>query len=471
MSEKVDLKAEKAKQLSLPSRHIFRLLLPVSLLISVGFLGTRQGWIGSPHDTSREMSGVVMTIPEAKVKELDKEKKYGATSGEPALTDVNGIGISLDENSNINSRMLSGEAANVVGLDANTNQATQQLAREMGVGTPQGTPATYEAMKMTSQQKKNGMRNQQTVLQREYDRKVQTSINSMYRTPSLGQEEKRERERTEREEEQRLTANDKLLAILDKQIQQQNQGVTVSRIDPDLTIQAPQRTTESPETTSGTYEVMPYSRMVGTNGREGGNAFYSLNGHKISNTRPSRVGGSIRAVVHGDGDGITITNGTSVAVRMQEETVILIEGEPLVLPVNTLIYGVGRISGDRIDITVSTIRLENYLYTVNLVAYDLDGRKGLYVPDMKIKQQVQNALVQGSSQLANPGYIIGGSVGQQVGGQLASQGIGVALNAGKNLLNRKAQQARALVKPNYQLLLRSGNGPTSNLPAREDTDE
>lgn len=463
--------AEKAKQLSLPSKHIFRLLLPVPLLISVGFLGTHQGWIGSPNDTNREGPDVVMTIPEAKVKELNKEKKYEAKLGEPVLSDVNGIGISLDENSNINSRMLSGDDANVVGLDANTNQAAQKLAIEMESGTRQGTPNSYEAMKMTSQQKKNRMRNQQAALHREYDRNVQNSINSMYRTPAMDQEEMRERERTEREEGQRLKANDKLLAILDKQIQQQNHGIMDSKPAPDLPIRSTHHTTNSPETTSGTYEVMPYSRVVGTKGREGGNAFYGLNGHKTRNTRPSRVGGSIRAVVHGDGDGITITNGTSVALRMQEETVILIEGEPLVLPVNTLIYGIGRVSGDRIDITVSTIRLENFLYTVNLVAYDLDGRKGLYVPDMKFKQQAQSALVQGSSQLANPGYIVGGSVGQQVGGQLASQGINVALNAGKNLLNRKAQQAKAQVKPNYQLLLRSGNGQTSYLPAQEDTDE
>ena len=60
---------------------------------------------------------------------------------------------------------------------------------------------------------------------------------------------------------------------------------------------------------------------------------------------------------------------------------------------------------------------------------------------------------------ASTGYIVGGSVGQQVGGQLASQGVGMALNAGKNILTRKAQHPKALIRPNYQILLQSGTEP------------
>lgn len=208
------------------------------------------------------------------------------------------------------------------------------------------------------------------------------------------------------------------------------------------------------------YELSPYQRVVGTPSRESGNAFYGLNGRKEKNTRPSKTGSSIRAVIHGDGEGITVTNGTSIALRMQEETMISVGGEPLILPAHTLVYGQTHLSGDRIDITINTIRLDNYLYPVHLVAYDLDGRKGLYVPDMKVKQQTLATLTQGSSQLASPGYIMGGSVRQQVGGQLASQGLNVALNAGKNLLTRKAQQPKAQIRPNHLVLLRSASGKT-----------
>ncbi|MPR37388.1 conjugative transposon protein TraM [Salmonirosea aquatica] len=216
------------------------------------------------------------------------------------------------------------------------------------------------------------------------------------------------------------------------------------------------------------HKVEPYhGAIIGTNGREGGNSFYGLNGQKVRNTRPSKTSRSISAVVHGDGNEITITNGSSVAIRMKEESVIGIEGEPLILPENSLVYGISRINGDRIYITVSSIRMDNYIYNVKMEAYDLDGRKGLYVPDMNLKQRTNNSVVQGSTQLASPGYIVGGSVGQQVGGQLASQGVGMALNVGKNILTKKVQQPKAQIRPNYQILLRSGT-VTSEINLNED---
>jgi len=289
----------------------------------------------------------------------------------------------------------------------------------------------------------------------------------MYRNPSLNTEDQLGQGRMSTEEKQRIMANEKLLDLLDKQIQQQGQSGVGTLI-------APARTNVIHRSNSTTkrqsYDVEPYQGpAVGTNGREGGNSFYGLNRRKLKNTRPTKTSGSIRAVVHGDGDGITVTNGSSVVIRMQDETVIGIEGEPLVLPKNTLVYGVSRIDGDRIDITVRQIRMDNFIYNVQMEAYDLDGRKGLYVPDMKLKQRTNSSIVQGSTQLASPGFIVGGTVGQQVGGQLASQGVGMALNAGKNILTRKSQQPKALIKPNYQILLRSGTiTPSSEINESED---
>ncbi|GAB3179607.1 conjugative transposon protein TraM [Telluribacter humicola] len=454
MSEYSELKADKARQLSLPARHLFRLLLPLPILVCVGFVGSRQGWIGNKGPRANAGTDVVLTVPDAKVKELEKDKKYSSTLSGQSLTAVNGVGLSLDENSNINSRMLSGDPASAVGIEANSLRATEQLAQEMGVTNQPATPSTYKAMQVSSQQRKNQIRQQQARQQHHLNRQVHTTIQGLYQQPGVTPEEKAERNRAEREEEQRLRANEKLLALLDRQVQQQQPlaGPQQERA-PVLT-----RSRASSGSGSDIYEIHPYQRVIGTSSQESSNAFYGLNGRREKSSRPSKTGHSIRAVVHGDGEGITVTNGTSIALRMQEETLISVGGEPLVLPAHTLVYGQTHLSGDRIDITVTSIRLDNYIYPVQLAAYDLDGRKGLYVPDMKVKQQTLATLTQGSSQLASPGYIMGGSVGQQVGGQLASQGLNVALNAGKNLINRKAQQPKAQIRPNHQVLLRSASG-------------
>ncbi len=470
MDKTTEIKAEKAKQLSKPSKHVFMVLLPIPILIAIGIMGNIQGWIGKPKVGTSDDLKLAMTVPDAKVKDLEKDKKYGNYSVETPLNDVNGLGISFDDNSNINSKMLNGDAGSSMGIASNNDKSVNDLAAEMGANAKNGTFTTSNEVKLSSQQKKNRAWENSVEQQRGFNRNVNSTVDAMYRNPSLNTEDQLDQGRMSTEEKQRIMANEKLLDLLDKQIQQQGQSGVGTSV-------APARTAVIHRSNSTTkrqsYDVEPYQDpAVGTNGREGGNSFYGLNGRKLRNTRPTKTSGSIRAVVHGDGDGITVTNGSSVAIRMQDETVIGIEGEPLVLPKNTLVYGVSRINGDRIDITVSKIRMDNFIYNVQMEAYDLDGRKGLYVPDMLLKQRASSSIVQGSTQLASPGYIVGGSVGQQVGGQLASQGVGMALNAGKNILTRKTQQPKAQIRPNYQILLRSGTAvPVTDLNENESDDE
>lgn len=459
MIEKPDLKAEKAKQLSIPSRHLFRLLLPIPVLVSLGFVGNLQGWIGSQQKSETQETGLLMTVPDAKVNDLPKDRKYEPDYGGGPLSKVNGIGITLDDNSNINSRMISGDERNAVGIEENDLSVANKLASEMGAGNSTGKSVSAGQLKQNSQQKKINAWNKSNARQQVFGQQVNSTVDQMYRNPTLSQTEKEEQAGPDREEEQRLRANEKLLELLDKQIQQQGRSSQSNDSSP---LKLP-NSEDRKESQKEALKLQPYVRQViASSNQEFGNAFYGLNGIKIRSNRPLKVKGAIRAVVHGEGEGITVTNGSTVSLRMQEETTLVVEGESLILPENTLVYGEAKINGDRIYITVSTIRLDNYLYPVSLDAYDLDGQKGLSVPDMKIKQQISNTLIQGSSQLANPGYIVGGTVGQQVGGQLATQGISAALNAGKNLLARKSQQAHARIRPNYQILLRTSTSTDNN---------
>ena len=438
MAANVEIKAEKAKALSRPSKHLFMILLPIPILVGIGIMGNQQGWIGGPKQEVSKEVGLDLAVPEAKVKELKKDQKYDASGSLRDMQAVDGLGLSLDDNSNLNSRMLAGENSNATGLEANSNEDVEAFAKSIGASGANSKGISSEDMKLSSQERKNKTRSQGLAQQNAYNRDVNRTVNKMYNNPAVEREERAEKARAIREEEQRLKANDKLLAMLDKQMnQQQGQPMQAAQSRPVNHVKniSSRKTPDAINVANNndTYNVEVNTSSIGTNGKEGGNGFYGLNGSKMKSNRPSKVKGSIRAVVHGDGDGITVTNGSSVSIRMQDETKIMIEGEPLILPKNTLVYGIVRISGDRIDITVNSIRINNYIYNVSLVAYDMDGRKGLYVPDMRIKQQVNSSLAQGSTQLMSPSYVMGGSVKQQVGGQLASQGVNMAMQTGRNI--------------------------------------
>jgi len=461
MAANTEIKAEKAKALSKPSKHLFMILLPIPFLVGIGIVGNQQGWIGGSKQEINKEVGLDLAIPDAKVKELKKDQKYDASaslSGD--MQPVGGLGITLDDNANMNSRMMAGDKNNVSGLEANTKDDVEAFAKSMGAANKGNGTLSSEDMKLTSQQRKNKVRQGSIAQQNAYNRDVNRTVNNMYNNPAAEREERAEKVRAIKEEEQRLKANDKLLAMLDKQMNQQNQPVQRPPMNVGQNTMprnySPGKNKGQNTQSNDEYSVEVNTSSIGTNGKEGGNGFYGLNGSKVKNNRPSKVKGSIRAVVHGDGDGITVTNGSSVSIRMQDETKIIIEGEPLILPKNTLVYGIARITGDRIDISVNTIRINNFIYNVSLVAYDLDGRKGLYVPDMRIKQQVNNSLAQSSTQMMSPSYVMGGSVAQQVGGQLASQGVNMVMQTGRNVLQRKMQQPKAQVRPNYQILLRAG---------------
>jgi conjugative transposon TraM protein len=475
MAATTEIKAEKAKALSKPSKHLFMILLPIPFLVGIGILGNQQGWIGGPKQEVNKEVGLDLAIPDAKVKELKKDQKYDAAASLPGdMQPVSGLGITLDDNSNLNSRMMAGDKNNVSGLEANTKEDVEAFRISMGAANKGNGTLSSEDMKLTSQQRKNKVRQSSVAQQNAYNRDVNRTVNNMYNNPAAEREERAEKARAIREEEQRLKANDKLLAMLDKQMNQQNQpaqrpmNVSQNAVPKSYSLG---RNKGQDTQSNDEYSVEVNTSSIGTNGREGGNGFYGLNGSKVKNNRPSKVKGSIRAVVHGDGDGITVTNGSSVSMRMQDETKIMIEGEPLILPKNTLVYGIARITGDRIDISVNTIRVNNFIYNVSLVAYDLDGRKGLYVPDMRIKQQVNNSLAQSSTQMMSPSYVMGGSVAQQVGGQLASQGVNMVMQTGRNVLQRKMQQPKAQVRPNYQILLRAGkNNEESETEGESDSE-
>lgn len=84
-----------------------------------------------------------------------------------------------------------------------------------------------------------------------------------------------------------------------------------------------------------------------------------------------------------------LKSGQRVSVRLLED--IVVEGQ--LVRKNTHLNAVCQIS-DRVDLSVSSIDLSGKIINLNFVAYDTDGTKGIYAPDLSTDSQLENAIKQ-----------------------------------------------------------------------------
>lgn len=185
--------------------------------------------------------------------------------------------------------------------------------------------------------------------------------------------------------------------------------------------------------------------------------FYGLttqSGNTSAST-PTRSG-SIPAVIHGDGDAVTVQNGSTIKIRLLEETSLRLSGQWVKLPAYTLLAGICSISADRLKISVTSLRLGNDIHAVRLTAYDLDGRAGLSVPKLSDKNRLAQSTASSAGQaISSPYYFVPqGSFGQQMGSQLAMQVTNTAFQGIRSLVQTKLSAVKVTVKPNYRIFLR-----------------
>lgn len=172
----------------------------------------------------------------------------------------------------------------------------------------------------------------------------------------------------------------------------------------------------------------------------------------------SRMEG-IEAVVHANADeAIKVSQGTIIKLRLLSETKLKINGETIILPRNTFINAEATITNNRLNLTSSALRINNAIYPLSFVVYDIDGLKGLNIPNLEIKTQTYQQLgTSGASSLNGGGLFTSGSVAQQVGTQMAIQTAQSGLQVGRQLLQNKASRIIVTIKPNHKVILKSEN--------------
>lgn len=170
------------------------------------------------------------------------------------------------------------------------------------------------------------------------------------------------------------------------------------------------------------------------------NSFYGLNDEPSVSEEES---GSIAAVIHDTQD---VVAGSIVKLRLASD--VFINGR--LIEANQFVYGVCAIAGERLTITINSIRDQHNLLPVALAVYDLDGLEGIYIPGAIARDVAKQS---GSQSIQDIQLY---SMDNSLGVQAATAG----LEAAKGLFTKKAKLIKVTVKSGYQVLLKDMNQKT-----------
>lgn len=161
----------------------------------------------------------------------------------------------------------------------------------------------------------------------------------------------------------------------------------------------------------------------------------------ITSTR-ERSKNTISVVVHGTQ---TIADGQSIRLRLTEA---ILAGETYI-PVNTILKGMCKVQGERLEILISSLEYAGKLIVVEMTVYDSDGQKGVFIPGSMEMNAIKEVA-------ANMGGNLGSSINitqQRAGEQLITDlGRGV-IQGTSQYISKKVLQIKVTLKAGHKLLL------------------
>jgi conjugative transposon TraM protein len=150
---------------------------------------------------------------------------------------------------------------------------------------------------------------------------------------------------------------------------------------------------------------------------------------------------SIRACVN---QTITLTNGKEVQIRLLEP----LRAGDMLIPANTIVTGACRIGGERMDVSITSIQYADNIIPVELLVYDTDGQRGIFVPgndEVKAAKEVASTLANS----AGSSIMISDNAGSQLA---ADMGKGL-IQGTSQYVSKKMSVVKITLKANYRLLL------------------
>ncbi len=140
----------------------------------------------------------------------------------------------------------------------------------------------------------------------------------------------------------------------------------------------------------------------------------------------------------------SVTDGQKVRLRLLERMHV---GD-IIIPVNAVVTGSARITGERLGITVTSIEYAGSIHSVKLSVYDTDGQEGIFIPgSMELNAAKEVA--------ANMGTSMGSSINisSDAGAQLASDlGKGI-IQGTSQYVAKKMRTVKVHLKSGYRVML------------------
>ena len=405
-------------------RRVRIIAIPLIFTI-IGFVGFNIGIIGEAEAKTTSNKDIISGLPNAKIKDFDENKYQNGIDAATQLEEKNTL-TDFDANKIGSNEMLSS--------DEKQTLLRNNLA-----------PKSKEEILLEHSKRTNTILNDQT-----------RAIQNIYKTQPETAEQRQAQANIQRAKELNnyalsLAQQNDLMAL--------NGNKTNSTYVQNPSVQ-PSNYTDTPrEPTKQQSDIKvldekviasSISSKIEVEGRKL-NAFYGIKGEKkeMGHSQPSA---NIRAVIHGDADIISVVNGSNIKIRLIQD--IKING--IVVPKNTLITGTCNINGDRLYIGVSTVKIGNDLLPLRVKVVDNDGVDGIYVPNLQVKSQLNQAIARSTDAVNSPGFYSTPSnapASQQIIGQIAAQGVSSLIQTGKQILNQKASVAKVSIKSNHQILL------------------
>lgn len=188
---------------------------------------------------------------------------------------------------------------------------------------------------------------------------------------------------------------------------------------------------------SGLSQPMSDSTFIAEYSKERNMGFHTAVG-----TATQTEKNTIRACVH---DNQTIIDGQAVRLRLLEP---MRAGET-VIPQNALVTGMGKIAGERLGISITSLEYKGLIIPVELTVIDSDGQEGIFIPgSMEIDAIKEIA--------ANLGGNLGTTINlnqQSAGDQLLTDLGKGAIQGTSQYIAKKMRTVKVHLKAGYNLML------------------
>lgn len=164
--------------------------------------------------------------------------------------------------------------------------------------------------------------------------------------------------------------------------------------------------------------------------------------HTAVGTKGQAEKNTIKACVH---ESQTITDGQAVRMRLLEP---MRAGET-VIPKNALVTGTGKIAGERLGISITSLEYKGLIIPVELTVIDSDGQEGIFIPGSMEIDAIREIA-------ANLGGNLGTTINlnqQSAGDQLLTDLGKGAIQGTSQYIAKKMRTVKVHLKAGYNLML------------------